>query len=228
MLLTEYDITYVTRKAIKGSAIAEYLVNRAVKDYQPMEFNFPDKGINSIIQEEEDPKKWTMLFDRAVNVWGYRIGVVLISLEGKHYPVMAKLIFPCTNNIDEYEACILGLQVAMDQGIKELMVKGDSALVIHQLSGEWETLDAKLVPYQDYINEMIKGFDSIIFSHMPRERNLIPDALATLATLFKVGKGMRVKPIRIRIQSEPVYYAVIEETDGKPWFHDINTYIQKN
>ncbi|XP_057953992.1 uncharacterized protein LOC131148291 [Malania oleifera] len=153
MLLTEYDITYVMRKAIEGSAIAKYLADRAVNDYQPMEFDFLDQDIDSINQEVEDDVGWMMLFDGATNVWGHGIGAVLISPKGKYYPVTAKLTFPYTNNVAEYEACVLGLQVAIDRGIKELTVKGDLALVIHQLTGEWETRDSKLIPYQEYIQE---------------------------------------------------------------------------
>ncbi|XP_057975291.1 uncharacterized protein LOC131162704 [Malania oleifera] len=139
MLLTEYDITYVTRKAIKGSVIAEYLAYRVVEDDQPMEFDFLDKDIDSISQEEEDYKGWMMLFNGVVNVWGHGIGTILIPPETKLYPVVAKLTFLCTNNMAGYEACILGLQVAMDQDIKELVLKGDSTLVVHQVTGEWET-----------------------------------------------------------------------------------------
>jgi len=48
---------------------------------------------------------------------------------GQHYPVSAKLRFSYTNNIAEYEACILGL----DMNIQELLVIGDSDLLVHQL-----------------------------------------------------------------------------------------------
>ncbi|XP_057962218.1 uncharacterized protein LOC131153776 [Malania oleifera] len=226
MLLTEYDITYVTRKAVKGSIIAEYLADRAVNDYQSMEFDFPDQDIDSIDQEKEGNVGWMMLFDGATNVWGHGIGAVLISPEGKYYPVTAKLTFPCTNNIAEYEACVLGLQAAIDRGIKKLIVKGDSALVIYQLTGKWETRDSKLIPYQEFIQEMMQEFDAISFSHLPRESNLIPDALATLAALFKVESGIEIEPIRIRMHREPAYCIMTEEADGKPWFHDIKTYIQ--
>ncbi|XP_047249987.1 uncharacterized protein K02A2.6-like [Capsicum annuum] len=41
---------------------------------------------------------------------------------GQHYPVTAKLRFPCTNNIAEYEACILGLRLALDMGVHELAI----------------------------------------------------------------------------------------------------------
>ena len=47
----------------------------------------------------------------------------------------------------EYEACALGVQVAIDYNVKLLKVYKDSALVIHQLRGEWETRDRKLIPY---------------------------------------------------------------------------------
>ncbi|XP_057975984.1 uncharacterized protein LOC131163409 [Malania oleifera] len=75
---------------------------------------------------------------------------------------------------------------------------------------------------------MIKRFNHISFSHLPRENNLIPNALAMLATLFKVEPGIEVEPIRTKLQSELAYCAVTEETDERPWFHDIKTYIQKN
>ncbi|XP_057969380.1 uncharacterized protein LOC131158527 [Malania oleifera] len=226
MLLTEYDITYVTRKAIKGSIIAEYLADRAVNDYQSMEFDFSDQDIDSIDQEKEGNVGWMMLFDGVTNVWGHGIGAVLVSPEGKYYPVTAKLTFPCTNNIAEYEACVLGLQAAIDRGIKKLIVKGDSALVIYQLTGKWETRDSKLIPYQEFIQEMMQEFDAISFSHLQRESNLIPDALATLAALFKVESGIEIEPIRIRMHREPAYCIMTKDADGKPWFHDIKTYIQ--
>ncbi|PKI75685.1 hypothetical protein CRG98_003945 [Punica granatum] len=70
----------------------------------------------------------TMYFDGAVNSTGSGIGVVLISPDGRHYPIIAKVNFPCTNNVAEYEACIIGLQAAIDFKVKELEVFGDSML----------------------------------------------------------------------------------------------------
>ena len=50
------------------------------------------------------------------------IGVVLISPEGKVFPLMAKLHFDCTHNIIEYETCIMRLQAACSVSIKKLKV----------------------------------------------------------------------------------------------------------
>ncbi|PKI75182.1 hypothetical protein CRG98_004406 [Punica granatum] len=55
--------------------------------------------------------------------------------------------FPLYHNVAEYEACILGLQAAIDFKIKELDVFGDSMLTIFQTLGQWKTKDAELVPY---------------------------------------------------------------------------------
>ena len=77
-----------------------------------------------------------MYFDGATNLSGLGTGAVLISLEGQYYLVSAKLIFSCINNVAEYEACILGLQLALSMRVKRLQVYGDSMLVILQTSGE--------------------------------------------------------------------------------------------
>ena len=72
-------------------------------------------------------------FDGAANHQGKGIGAVLVSECGQHYPMAAKIQFNCTNNMAEYEACILGLKMAIDMNVYELLVIGDSDLLIHQV-----------------------------------------------------------------------------------------------
>ena len=40
VLLSEYDIIYMTRKAVKGSVIADHLADNAIEDYEPLDFVF--------------------------------------------------------------------------------------------------------------------------------------------------------------------------------------------
>ena len=75
------------------------------------------------ISEEYDG--WRMFFDGAKNLNGSGIWVVLISPTGQHYPVSAKLRFFCSNNMAEYEACILGLRRAIDLYVQEMLIIGD-------------------------------------------------------------------------------------------------------
>ena len=53
-----------------------------------------------------------MVFDGASNALGNGISVVIISPEGCHIPFTARLCFNRTNNMAEYEACIMGLKAA--------------------------------------------------------------------------------------------------------------------
>ena len=75
-----------------------------------------------------------MYFDGATNQSGYGIGVLLVSPQGDHIPRSVRLAFsdrhPATNNIVEYEACILGLETALELGIRQMEVFGDSNLVL--------------------------------------------------------------------------------------------------
>ena len=141
------------------------------------------------IDKEESPKEsgWKMYFDGASNALGCGVRAVLISPKGNHYPFTVKLSFYCKNNVTKYKACVLGLQAVIEKKIKRLNVYGDSALVICQLNEKWETRDSKLVPYQEFIKKLIKQFENITFKPLPREKNYLADALATLATMFKVN-----------------------------------------
>ena len=136
-----------------------------------------------------------MYFDGASNALGRGVGAVLISPEGNHCPFTAKLSFDCTNNVAEYEACVLGLQATIERKIKSLTVYGDSALVICQLNGEWETRDSKLVPYQEFIKGLME----------------------TLATMFKVNANVEAQLIKLEVRESQAYCACVQgEPDGNP------------
>ena len=109
MLLTEFDIVYVTQKAIKRQAIADQLAESPANDYEPMNTAFPDEAVLFATGENEgeDFKGWRMYFDGASNNKRAGAGVVVISENGMHFPACCKLNFDATNNVSEYEACIL-------------------------------------------------------------------------------------------------------------------------
>ncbi|XP_052479612.1 uncharacterized protein LOC128032039 [Gossypium raimondii] len=153
-----------------------------------------------------------MSFDGASNALGHRIGAVLVSPEGDHYPLTARLNFFCTNNIAEYEACIMGLRAAIERKIEILEVHGDLALVIYQIRGDWEVRDLKLVKYHDLVTKLVKEFKEVTFNYFPREENQLADALATFASMFKANRETEI--------------IIEEESDGRPWFHDILEYIK--
>ena len=109
--------------------------------------------------------------------------------------------------------------------IQHLEVFGDSALIIYQVSGGWQTKDPKLIPYHDYLENLYKKFQTISFDHLPRSKNQFADALATLASMVQISD--KVKPLMIEVHDEPAHCMEIGE-DEKPWYYDIKNYLQKN
>ena len=146
----------------------------------------------------------------------------MVSPDNQCIPFTARLGFDCTNNMVEYVACALAVQVAIDSNAKLLKVYGDSALVIHQLRGEWETRDPKLIPYKAYIKELVDSFDEISFHHVPWEENQMADALATLASMFQLAPHGDLPYIEFWCRGRPAHCCQVEEEqDGKPWYFDI-------
>ncbi|XP_052876267.1 uncharacterized protein LOC128282130 [Gossypium arboreum] len=164
---------------------------RALEDYEPLNFDFPNEDLMCVATtEEDDPEElpWKLNFDGASNAVGNGIGAVLVSQRGNHYPFTSKLDFDYTNNMAKYEACIMGIRAAIECKIKVLEVYGNSALVIYQFKGEWETRDPKLIDYRKLVLELVKEFDDISFCYLSRDENQMANALATLASMIKVNK----------------------------------------
>jgi hypothetical protein len=146
VLLVKYDIVYMTRKAMKGNAIADHLADNTIKDYEPLNFYFLDEDV-LIIEEERELDWWTMYFDGAVNVYGNKVEAMIISPNKKQYLVSIKLQFECTNNTAKYKACMIGLEVVLELKTKKFDIYGDSMLITCQVKREWCTKNKKLKLY---------------------------------------------------------------------------------
>ncbi|PKI49204.1 hypothetical protein CRG98_030393 [Punica granatum] len=217
-MLGQEDESTRTERAI-------YYLKFPIDDNTLINTDFPDEGILQVDKEKEEPT-WKMYFDGAVNSVGSGVEVVLISPDMRHYPVAAKVDFSCTNNVAEYEACILGLQAAIDFKVKELEVFGDSMLTIFQTLGQWKTKDAKLVPYHEYLEELAKSFKKISFTYTPRAKNQFADALATLTSMAGISEGNTIEPLEIKVAQGPAHCNAIEASEAKPWYEDIKNFLQ--
>nr|XP_033517689.1 uncharacterized protein LOC117281944 [Nicotiana tomentosiformis] len=201
ILLTEFDIVYVTSTTMKAQALADHLAENPVDDeYQPLRTYFSDEEVNSIEVILEDTNAWKKFFDGAVNAKGVGIGSILISPTSQHYPSTARLRFFCTNNTAEYEACIMGMNMAVDLDIEKLLIMGDSDLIIRQAQGEWETRDIKLILYRKHMEDLSKWFKSVEFRYIPRFHNELSDALATLASMLPYQGNIHIDPLEIQIR----------------------------
>jgi ribonuclease HI len=86
-----------------------------------------------------------------------------------------------TNNEAEYHALIRGLEVTSEQGCTEVEARGDSQLVVRQVTGDWQTNEQHLRELRDRVRELADEFEQFEIRHIPREENWEADALVEQA-----------------------------------------------
>ena len=86
-----------------------------------------------------------------------------------------------TNNVAEYNGLIAGLDAAAELGARTVQVRMDSKLVVEQMSGRWQVKHASMRPLATRAAELVRRFDSVGFTWIPRAQNSAADRLANQA-----------------------------------------------
>ncbi|XP_019227045.1 PREDICTED: uncharacterized protein LOC109208387 [Nicotiana attenuata] len=79
--------------------------------------------------------------------------------------------------------------MAVDMDVEELLIMGDSNMIIRQAQGELENRDIKLIPYRQHVDDLSKRFKYVEFWYIPRFHIELADALATLAAMLPYPVG---------------------------------------
>ena len=106
----------------------------------------------------DHPKHWTMYFDGSLNLNDTGAGVYFISPSGDKLRYVLRIHFWASNNATEYEAALHGLRIAVELGVKCLIVYGDSALIINQLNKDWSCTSEKMDAYYAAIRKLKDKF----------------------------------------------------------------------
>ena len=83
-----------------------------------------------------------------------------------------------TNNIGEYTGLLSGLERCVSIGVKNLVVEGDSLLVVSQVSGKWKVKNETLRLIFEKIMSLVKTFETFEIRHIRREYNGYSDKLS--------------------------------------------------
>ncbi|XP_024164297.1 uncharacterized protein LOC112171330 [Rosa chinensis] len=134
-------------------------------------------------------------------------GVVPENLAGDRFSYSFQLEFQCTTNQAEYEALIIGLEVLLELGVRDVQVLGDSLLVINQRCKKFRCTSFLLAPYLDRALELLDQFDDMDLEHIPRERNFAANELAQLATCIILKYGVRKKILKVEQRTLPSWLA---------------------
>jgi len=128
--------------------------------------------------------------------WGF-----LIEGPGLHFEEYGLATRPysphSTNNVAEYVGAIRALEQLRSVCFSgEVIVEGDSQLVIRQMNGEYEVRAPHLKAYHAWLHELAKGFRKVEFRWVPREENAVADALSKRAVEEAWEDAKRHRPAR--------------------------------
>lgn len=210
--LSQYEITYHPRAAIKGQVLADF-----ISEFTPPLEGGEASGIPL--------PKWKLYVDGASNNHDSGAGVILITPEGRKISYALSLAFKATNNEAEYEALIIGLKLAREIGINEISIHSDSQLVVNQVTGEFQAKCSRLARYLSRVKEILDDFDNHVIEHVPREENAHADFLAKLASY---GEAQQMGVVLVETLSQPSIEEVsyIMEVDEKPtWMTPFKDYL---
>ena len=168
--LSEFDIRYKPKTAIKGQVLADFV----------MEFTSTEPAEKA--QTSTNLPLWKLFVDGAINAQGSGVGQILTSPEGIDIEYALRFGFRASNNEAEYEAVIVGLNLAHSLEIDQLEVCSDSQLVVRQIEDTYEAKSGRMILYLKKVRDLLKKFMLVKVRHIPRAENSQVDALAKLAT----------------------------------------------
>ena len=109
------------------------------------------------------------------------IGVVVAAADGTPLVTLGRFIGRATNNVAEYRALITAMQEALKLGAQRVVIRGDSELVIKQMTGVYRVKNPDMKVLYDEAQTVLRSFASAKFTHNLREKNELADALANRA-----------------------------------------------
>ncbi|HYK96875.1 MAG TPA: reverse transcriptase-like protein [Candidatus Acidoferrales bacterium] len=108
-------------------------------------------------------------------------GAVLLDAEGHVLAELTKNLGHATNNVAEYTALIIGLEEARRRGVDDIDIRMDSKLVVEQMSGNWKIKHPNMKPLALQAGQLLASFSKRTIRHVPRDENVIADALSNKA-----------------------------------------------
>ncbi len=109
------------------------------------------------------------------------VGAVVTGPEGEVLAEEGRFIGHATNNVAEYRAVLLGLELASDLGARRVEVVNDSELVARQIGGRYKVKNPGLRPLYQQAMQALRAFDSWSVRNVPRAGNARADALVNEA-----------------------------------------------
>lgn len=126
---------------------------------------------------------YTLYFDGCSKGNPGRAGAGAVIYDSGMNEVWSSAVFVganSTNNESEYTGLLIGLRKVTEMGVVNLLVRGDSQLIIRQMKCEYKVKSASLKPMYEEAVKLSKLVNSIQYEHVYREFNKRADELSNL------------------------------------------------
>ena len=212
--LSEFDIRYKLKTAIKGQVLADF-----VMEFTPAE-------LAKDMRATPDLPIWKLFVDGAVNAQGSCVGLILTSHKGIDIDYALRFGFRASNSEAEYEAVIAGLNLAHSMEVDQLEVCSDSQLVVKQIEDTYEAKGEKMILYLKKVRELLRKFVLVQVRHIPRAENSRADALAKLATASQEDLNKQTPVEHLAKPSIDLYDKEVSPIMSEPsWMDPIWDYL---
>ncbi|XP_077242376.1 uncharacterized protein LOC143882870 [Tasmannia lanceolata] len=201
--LSEFDIRYMPRPAIKAQVLADFVAECSI----PQQIAEPEiaqapaaKGAITAGEPGEDGARagtiplppvehdpsiaeslWEVHVDGSSNKAGCGAGLVLTGPDGFALDYALRFGFRASNNEAEYEPLLAGMNLAVQTGAQRLKAYCDSQLVANQIQGIYEARDERMIKYLSQVRQLSSKFRSFEVVRIPRTDNTKADVLSKLA-----------------------------------------------
>jgi ribonuclease HI len=193
LTLVEFHLLYVPQKAIKGQALADFLADHPCEDV-PNEAQYV-----ALVP-------WKFYFDGSRAEQGAGVGIILESPQGVKTQLAFRVEKVCSNNHVEYEALVLGLEILLQMGIKNVTIFGDSQLVINQVKRQYKCESVLLAPYLVSAQQLLQEFQECTLLHIHREENHEANRMAQVALGYRPIEDEKVKIEALKVRTLPLIF----------------------
>ncbi|XP_056691635.1 uncharacterized protein [Spinacia oleracea] len=198
--LSEYDLEFHPRNAIKAQALADFVVEAS---YQ---------------EDETKAESLEISVDGSAAQSGAGAGIVMTSPAGDKFEYAIRFTLTASNNEEEYEATIAGVQLCLAADAKKVIMTTDSQLVTNQFSGAYETKEPSMRRYQEKLKTLTARMEAFEIILVPRAMNTAADSLAKLASskAIKLSRSVMIEVMHRR-STEEKGKEIMVITTNKEW-----------
>ena len=141
--LSKFDIQYHSQTAVKRQIVADFIA-----EYTQSK----GKGVEGL-------GLWSIHTDGSSNQHAGGAGVVIQTPKGDKIECMIRLDFPTTNNEAEYEALVVGLDLAKAAGAEHMIIHCDSQVIMSQINGDYECRNERMKKYLEEVKNRISSLE---------------------------------------------------------------------